>query len=59
MDKQHPQFRAIIFGGKKSVAYMQVFMVVIKMTKKVAQSLIDISSMVFIVAGLKQVEEAL
>jgi len=41
------------------VAYMQVFMVVIKMTKKVAQSLIDISSMVFIVAGIEQVEEAL
>ena len=41
------------------MAYMQVFMVVVKMTKKVAQSLIDISSMVFIVAGIEQVEEAL
>ena len=41
------------------MAYMQVFMVVIKMTKKVAQSLIDVSDMVFIVTGIKQVEEAL
>lgn len=47
---------------------MQVFMVVIKMTKllemqddkkKVAPNLIDVSSMVFIVAGIAQVEEAL
>ena len=41
------------------MAYMQVFMVVIKMTKKVAQSLIDVGDMVFIVTGIKQVEEAL
>lgn len=55
MDKPHPQFRAIVFGGK-SLDYMPVFLVVIRITRKVAQSLIDISSMVFIVAGIDQVK---
>lgn len=33
-----------------------MFLVVIRITRKVAQSLIDISSMVFIVAGIDQVK---